>query len=597
MFDFLVSLFFLRFSGYLSLTNNSGNEKKGLELLQAASNDGEGDASYELGRYLKSHQGAEKEVVRALKQGVQVNHAGCMRELALYMLTQEIEESVMNENSNSASEIYQLFKASASLNDVESLYCLGSLHESGFGNIIVQPKVKKALEYYIQAGTKQHEPSMMKVGEILGGVLGCHEEAIYWFKKASKSFPENVMAKVMLISYELQGFDCSLSTESNKDASNFKLLQEIVGEQVLDESSQDMVLHSEEEEENPLSKKRNELCSKKNGLGHAYYILGQCYEFGRGTSVDLLSAVGAYEIAVSSCNHIDAMWRLGMVYSYRFDDDAAALEWFRKASEKARHRDSHYQLGLFHFHGRGGLEVNLIAARRYFTKAAEQNHALATYELARILWAVDSNHLKAYELFERAAQQSVPGALCHLGHFAYTGLYFHSICVVEVDLQKAFAYYSEAAQAGDPIAALMVGSHFEDKGNLNRALQWYESSYRLGGGGLAELAIGKIKHCMSQTDPQVQEEAIAWLESAATNDILKRQSIFSAHVMIALYYLNGWGNKEKDSQKGFQMLLEVAKIGGTEAFAPLAECYKKGIGKERHLSTTPEQQEATSDEI
>ncbi|OBZ80547.1 ERAD-associated E3 ubiquitin-protein ligase component HRD3A, partial [Choanephora cucurbitarum] len=474
-----------------------------------------------------------------------------------------------------------------------------SLHESGFGNIIVQPNVKKALEYYIQAATKQHEPSMMKVGEILGGMLGCHEEAIHWFKKTSRSYPENVMAKVMLISYELQGFDCGLSVESNKDTSNFKLLRHIVAQYNTDESNQEDLLQDkeeEEEEENPLSRRRNELCSKKNGMGHAYYILGQCYEFGRGTSVDLLASIDAYEIAVSSCDHIDAMWRLGMVYSYRFDDDSSALDWFRKASEKARHRDSHYQLGLFHLRGRGGLEINLAAAKRYFTKAAEQNHAMATYELARILWTIDSSHLKAYELFERAAQQNVPGALCHLGHFSYTGLYYRSICVVEKDLQKAFAYYSEAAQAGDPIAALMVGSHFEDKGNLDRALQWYESSYRLGGGGLAELAIGKIKHCMSQTDPHAQEEAIAWFESAAADDMLKRQSVFSAHVMIALYHLNGWGNRDKDSQKGFQMLLKIANMGGTEVFSLLAECYKEGIGKEHHQDNTSNLEKAASDE-
>ncbi|KAL0568224.1 hypothetical protein ABG067_009516, partial [Albugo candida] len=82
-----------------------------------------------------------------------------------------------------------------------------------------------------------------------------------------------------------------------------------------------------------------------------------------------------------------------------------------------------------------------------------------------------------------------------------------------------------AAQLGDPIAALMVGNYFEegyladDLGqDSERALQWYESAYRLNGGGLAELAIGKLKHIMADTmtDPKdaddMREEAFVWFE-------------------------------------------------------------------------------------
>ncbi|RCI05312.1 hypothetical protein CU098_013463 [Rhizopus stolonifer] len=229
-------------------------------------------------------------------------------------------------------------------------------------------------------------------------------------------------------------------------------------------------------------------------------------------------------------------------------------------------------------YGHGGLDINITVAKKYFAKAAEQGHPSATYQLARILWSVESDYIHAYELFEKAAQHKVAGALCQLGHFAYAGFYFHSICIVEQDHQKAYTYYCEAAQLGDPMAALMVGSYFEDQEDLNRALQWYEAAYRLGGGGLAEMSIGKIKHLMSELDPELQEEAIVWFESAQKDNLLEHQSIFSPQVMVALYYLNGWGNKTRDPEKGFQILLEIAQMGGTEAFLPLATCYQEGVG-------------------
>ena len=148
---------------------------------------------------------------------------------------------------------------------------------------------------------------------------------------------------------------------------------------------------------------------------------------------------------------------------------------------------------------------------------------------------------------------------------------------------------------GDPTAALMVGNYFEEGYLLDdlgqdceRALQWYESAYRLNGGTLAELAIGKLKHTLADTivdtkdAEDMREEAFVWFESAAGNANDPVQSTF-AKIMVALYHLNGWGRKVQDAKAGFEMLVNIAESGNHFAFVSLARCYEEGIGTEPNI--------------
>lgn len=548
--------------------------QESISWLTFAADEGDNDAAYELGKYYSTIN-EEEEAKHRYEEGI--GHAGCMRALALILLSEENDLPDEYDEYNGGAHILELLESAADLGDIEAIYQLGLAHENGLGSVVLKD-MERALELYIKAATAMHELAMIKAGEILGNILGKHVDSIYWFQKAVE-LTNSIKAKVMLVSYDFQGY----SKTEKDDKHHFEVLQIMI--------NKEMKSMKEEDQQG----KDEQLSMRKEGLGLAFYILGQCYELGRGTSIKLSLAKEWYRRSVLISQHVDAMWRLGIIYSTLEGNDISALEWFRNAAEKGKHRDSHYQLGLFHLIGLGGLEKNVIAAQKYFSKASDQGHSLATFELARIVWNRNDDHIFGYELFKLAGQLHVPDALRELGHLSHKGFTASGITIVLQDYKKAFGYYCEAAQLGDPTAALMVGNYFEEGylqeelgQDCERALQWYESAYRLNGGRLAELAIGKLKHTMADSiedlkeAEDMREEAFVWFESAAKDSMENNQSA-CAKVMVALYYLNGWGRKPQDTKAGFDMLLDIAESGGNEALVPVARCYEEGIGTEHNM--------------
>ncbi|KAL9548085.1 hypothetical protein MBANPS3_005845 [Mucor bainieri] len=580
------------FLGYLYLHEHgvARDAQEGATWLSEAADEGDGDAAYEIGVHLADTQadddGMLQETRRRFQQGALAGHAGCMRELALTLLADEVDRSFLDEDYDGGAEILDLLQTASQLGDAKATYRLGQAYEHGLGDVIPEKELDKALACYVEAAELNHEDAMLKAGEILGGALGRHEEAMQWFQKAAEKL-DNLQAKVMLISYSFQGMSVKSSEQLDvasdaNDTTYFEQLKALVDDQV----------NSLDQETVPAA--------RKEGLGLAFYILGQCFELGRGTPANGTLAKDWYHRSVLISENVDAMWRLGAICSEMQDDYSGALQWYQRAAEKGKHRESHFQLGIFHLHGIADVvEVNLAVAKKHFSKAAEQGHPMATYELGRIVWHKDADHLYGYELFKVAAQQlHVPAALRELGNLSHTGFSFHDIEVCEQNRKVAFAYYCEAARLGDPIAALMVGNYFEEGylkqelgQNSERALQWYESAYRLNCRGLSELAIGKLKHTIAATMQDAQEaddmreEAIVWFESAAHN--LPDGANYSARIMMALYQLNGWGRKRQDADAGLEMLLEMADAASgccCDAMVLVAQCYEEGVGADYDMN-------------
>lgn len=576
------------------LLHGLGTEKnvpESIYWLSKAAEEGEGDAFYELGCYYSKLNGNLEDIVRDYyEQGVSVGHAGCMRQLALLLLEEETDQAVLDEDYDGGAEIVDLLKSASRCGDTEATYYLGKVHEAGLGDVIPVKEIDKALEYYLEAANSNHELAIMKAGEILSQFSSRHDEAIEQFRKADLLYG-NIKAKVMLISYSFQGYynkdeSCNADVEQS-DVYNFKKLQAVIDKEIymmkLNGGSLDEAVQTQDSVIN------------KEGVGLAFYLLGQCYELGRGTLVDLDIAKEYYFHAVTMSEHVDAMWRLGVVYKDKEKNDRDALQWFRRAAEKGKHCESQFQLGLFHSNGWGGLEKNLSVAKKYFSKAVEQGHPLAMFELAQIVWNLGDDYFYAYELYKTSGEQfHVSAALRELGHLSHTGFSCGYTVIVQQNYKAAFAYYCQAAQLGDAVSALMIGNYFEEgylkedlTQNRERALQWYESAYRLNCGGLSELAIGKLKHTIADTindirqAEDIREEAFAWFESAASH--LEKQPE-AAKIMVALYYLNGWGRKSRDTETGFHMLSEIADSGGNEAYIPVAQCYEEGIGTEYDMS-------------
>lgn len=212
------------------------------------------------------------------------------------------------------------------------------------------------------AANERHEWAMIRVSEILRNLMRHHEEAIEWLQKAIVLF-SNLKARVMLISYEFYELNNNLGYDRN--VHNFTLLQNLVDQGTEMEKPSSIDVDNETDQRN----REERLFMRKNEVGLALYVSGQCYELGRGTSPQLTTAKYLYQRSVFIAQHVEAMWRLGVVYSSIENDDISALEWFRKAAETSNHCDSHYQLGLFHLNGLAGLGINITASKKILFKS------------------------------------------------------------------------------------------------------------------------------------------------------------------------------------------------------------------------------------
>ncbi|CAO3592916.1 unnamed protein product [Absidia cylindrospora] len=179
----------------------------------------------------------------------------------------------------------------------------------------------------------------------------------------------------------------------------------------------------------------------------------------------------------------------------------------------------------------------------------------------------------------------------------------------------------KAAEQGHPMANMMVGTYFQEgydaafhPVDLLEALNYYNLAYQYNGGHVVELAIAKLLHTMAEQEPKMDqanlyhEKAFNWFLQASpiknnmdkqninnSNDDgasyfvqadqqvsddndLAEQQLYEAQMMVAFYYLNGWGPIEKNCTLGFELLLDAANNGASDAFMDVARCYENGIG-------------------
>ncbi|KAL0089934.1 hypothetical protein J3Q64DRAFT_1831641 [Phycomyces blakesleeanus] len=512
-----------------------------------AADEGEGAAAYMLAK-MAIDNGKEEEAKERYEQGVSAGHASCMRAYALLLA----QENFQNGGWDGRETIEWLERA-AHLGDVESLVELGNIYQQGIW--VDKVEADRALAFFLSAAQHGNSLAMVRAAEL----YHCREdyrEAAAWFSKA-----DTRLAQVMLASYRLQGHALQ-----QDDLLGF-----------LD------LCHATRSP--PVLKDGDDI--KAYGVG--CYLLGQCYEFGRGTGSlsNVSEARKWYQKAANTARHTDAMWRLGVICS----DEKVSLEWYRKAAEQG-HCESQYQMGLYHGQGCAGLDQNTVAGRKYLVKAARQGHAKAKYELARVLFS-QGDYYTAVQLYRDATLQKVPEALRELGHLYHQGLYSKTNTILPQSYTTAFELYYDSALLGDGMAALMVGSYFENgyaesiEKDSTKALEWYETASEFNCGPLADLAIGNIKHTMAEKIED-STEADTWRDEAYKRFLAASQQDGSqredASLMVGLYHLHGWGHSQpKDPDRGFKWLFSMAQRGDIGAFVQVAKCYEKGFGVEQDM--------------
>lgn len=114
-----------------------------------------------------------------------------------------------------------------------------------------------------------------------------------------------------------------------------------------------------------------------------YYLLGYCYQSGRGRPKNLTTANHWYEKA-ADLGHVDAQYKLG--HSYRTargvkTDFVQAVKWYKKAAENDD-TDAMLNLGLLYAAGMG-TKMDNWKAYSWLIKSAERGIPAAQFEVAR----------------------------------------------------------------------------------------------------------------------------------------------------------------------------------------------------------------------
>jgi hypothetical protein len=130
------------------------------------------------------------------------------------------------------------------------------------------------------------------------------------------------------------------------------------------------------------------------------------------------------------------------------------VQKLRRAAERKGKAEDQYQLTLHLYHGKGGLKQDLVAAAKWFSKAAAQEHAGAQMFLGLCYangWGVDQNYALAATWVSKAADQGDFGAQELLGSLYREGK------GVEQDDALAVAWWEKAAVRDHVLAQVNLG--------------------------------------------------------------------------------------------------------------------------------------------
>ena len=153
----------------------------------------------------------------------------------------------------------------------------------------------------------------------------------------------------------------------------------------------------------------------------------------------------------------DMQCQLGMKYLFGLfpvsQNHTESVKWLRIAAEQ-EHAVAQYNLGVCHYNG-DGIPEDKAEAIRLFRKAAEQAHPPAQYNLG-VCYAngdsVSQDYAEAVKWYQRAAELDDAAAQHNLGVCYFTGE------GISQDFTEAVRWYRRAAAQGQPEAQCKLGA-------------------------------------------------------------------------------------------------------------------------------------------
>jgi TPR repeat protein len=194
----------------------------------------------------------------------------------------------------------------------------------------------------------------------------------------------------------------------------------------------------------------------------------------------------------------------------------------------------------------------------YYNKATESGDNFAQYNLDLHYYEIEKDEIKAFEWFEKSANQEQSDAQNYLGYFYENGI------GVQKNLEKAYCWYQKSAKNGNKFAQYNLISYY-----LNR--------WKIGG-ELAEQENDKIQYGLGyfyelQKD---LEKSFYWYQKSAENG--KKFAQYN----LGLYYQFGCGI-EKNEIEAFKWYEKSAEQNNSDAQNYLGFLYKNGINIQKDL--------------
>lgn len=180
----------------------------------------------------------------------------------------------------------------------------------------------------------------------------------------------------------------------------------------------------------------------------AQYLLGDCYENGKGVKKDHAEAAKWFRKAAEQ-GHPQAQFELGSLYENGWgvdEDKQEAIKWLVMAAEQGVNEDA-YDLALIHAHG-DGVEKDLHEAARWYQMAAECGYEDAQLMLG-LLYCDDeglNDPAEGAKWLRLAAERGHDEAQFYLAE-----LYASGEGVLE-DRDEALKWYRKSAEQGNPDA-------------------------------------------------------------------------------------------------------------------------------------------------
>lgn len=182
-----------------------------------------------------------------------------------------------------------------------------------------------------------------------------------------------------------------------------------------------------------------------------YKILGQFYQNGVGTDIDLSKAISYYEKSLKM-GEISSGYNLALIYIKNKEYDKA-INYLASGLENG-HTPSIRLLATMYQKGEGVCQSEEIATN-LFNKAADLGDIKAIDQLGRFYYS-KQDYATSYSYFVKGAERNDPDSIYHLALCYAKGL------GTKQDFSKAFHYYELGAKLDEPRCLYNLSIYYRD---------------------------------------------------------------------------------------------------------------------------------------